>query len=208
MADPIYHLSLDRSVTSISPETSVVLFYLMNVTEQPEDTAQSASVDNDDQVINVVLDTSVFLSYINPDDPHHITVSSALGAIQPYKPRVCLPAIVLLEGMGKLIKRRGCSVSEAQKLMAKGMKNFSVWHEKPRLDKERILEHYKVYAKSNLHTLSGTDFYIVVEAISLDAYLLTCDIEMNEKSKKRHKKTYLLATGKSELPKLLKSLGG
>lgn len=156
--------------------------------------------------IPVLLDTSVLLAYANEKDPHHITVASALGAIRPYKPIILIANVVLMEAMGKLIKRTNCTVASAEKALRKKLNDFDARHEVIQMNRDYILGRYRQYAKGELHTLGGIDFYIAVEAISTDGVLLTCDVEMHEKTKKRHFKTYLLTAEKSELNKLLKDL--
>lgn len=156
--------------------------------------------------VRVMLDTSVLLAYVNERDTHHLSVASALGAIKPYVPSILIPSVVLMEVMGKLIKRNKCTSASAEKLLKKALREFDARHEIAELNRDYILDRYKEYAKGNLHTLSGVDFYIAVEAISADAILLTCDVEMHGKTRSRHAKTFLLAAGKSELARLVKHL--
>lgn len=145
----------------------------------------------------VVLDTSVLFSYVCDTDVHHLSVESALGAIKPYKVGLCIPAVVLLEVMAKLIRQEKLTVSEAEKRLEKKLQSHAIRYESKRVTYKVIIGRYKEYAKSDVSKLKGIDFYIVIEAIGLGGLLLTCDQEMYDKAKTRHKNTFLLGVGQS-----------
>ncbi|MBU6371051.1 type II toxin-antitoxin system VapC family toxin, partial [Patescibacteria group bacterium] len=157
--------------------------------------------------IYILLDTSVLFAYVHEKDAHHLSVESALGAIKPYKPRICIPSVVLLETMGKLIREGKKSVAQAKKILEDKLKEFDTRFEHRSINHKIILDRYKGYSKSDVSKLKAIDFYIVVEAISISACLLTCDKEMYEKTKSKHKKIFYLGDNtKTQLPKLIKEV--
>lgn len=171
-----------------------------------KDEAEKDNLKSNPSGIPIVLDTSVLFAYLCEDDSNHRAVKSALGAIEPYNPTIYIPVFVILEVVSNLIRKGNRNITKAKNDVSKFLKRFDTREERREMNIKLIFDKYTLFSRSKFNKLTGNDFYIVVEAILLEAFLVTCDVKMWEMAKLTHKNKTFLLTNKetTELPELIK----
>ena len=159
--------------------------------------------------IKIFPDSSLLISYLNKNDINHRHVDSCLGMLIPYKPLFFFSTLVIMETMSGLV-RSGFTVKKSHKVLINLLSKLEYMSETP-IKLEKVLDKYKNFAKTKkIKTLTTIDFYIVTEAISIGAKILTSDKRMYKIAKNSYKETYLISDKvrgiKSDLPCLTKDI--
>lgn len=141
----------------------------------------------------ILPDTSWLVAILDEKDSHHVAAESSLGALLPYKPIFYIPVLAAMETISRLIRVNKMSVKECRKkvsklfsakLKAQGASRVYSFKE--------ILNIYDKLSRKEIKKLTAIDFSIVTEGITLNAKILTCDVQMYRVTKKYYKEIYFM----------------
>lgn len=130
--------------------------------------------------------------------------------MMPYNPVFYITPIVYLETMSRLIKKEKIAVKKCYLQIQKFLDKVKYKH-KTGLDLSEITQKFKTFSRIKISkNLSSVDFYVVAEGILLDAFILTCDLNMYSVAKKYYQKIYFLtdkvASQESDLGRLISDI--
>lgn len=114
-----------------------------NIKEGVNNMGKSLS-DSDKLEIRIVPDSSWLIAILDEKDTHHISATSSLGAILPYKPVFYIPAIIYLETISRLIRVNKIQVQKCEHKIDKFLQKISYKHSKF-LEIAEILKNIKLF---------------------------------------------------------------
>jgi predicted nucleic acid-binding protein len=162
------------------------------------------------RIVRIFPDSSFLISHLNPKDSHHDHTESCLGLLRPLKPIFYFSTLVVMETMSGLIRNNFTTKKAFLKLTNFLRESDNSRTETP-IRLEAVLKRFRDFAKSRkINKLTTIDFYIVTEAMTQHAKLLTTDKRMYKTSKQKYRETYLISDKvrglKSDLPRLTRDV--
>jgi len=162
------------------------------------------------KIIRIFPDSSILISYLNKNDVHHQHACSCFGMLIPHHPTFYFSTVVVMETMSGLI-RNGFTTKKSYDLVIKFITKLEDYRSERPIGLISVLKKYQAFAKTKkIKTLTTIDFYIVTEAMSIGAKILTTDKKMYKITQKSYKEIYLITDKvkgiSSDLPNLTRDI--
>lgn len=161
--------------------------------EQKREDIASATLIADENKLKCVMDSSVLLSYLNPNDENHYVSKIAVDALKTKLSIFVIPHLVIAEYIGKrTVVGKKLSVTQALELFNKKVvKDLGhVLVGGPNINLDLITNYYKRHSRhSKLTGARFNDFFILTQAEQMkNCILITNDYQMYQCGKNLYKK--------------------